>query len=122
MTTKELLDTYYKGFAKKQGWEATLSDNVKFVGGDMTKTEPIVGKQAYIEIIKRFSALFTDMRPKDIFTSGDGAFVLANYDYVFPNGKSINGNVAELWSVKNGKLDALTILFDTEGFQKFLKG
>ncbi|HEY5745522.1 MAG TPA: nuclear transport factor 2 family protein [Chryseolinea sp.] len=122
MTTKELLDSYYKGFAKKQGWEATIADDFKFIGGDMTKTEPIVGKQAYIDIIKRFSALFTDMRPKEIFTSEDGAFVLANYDYVFPNGKSINANVAELWSVKNGQLDALTIFFDTEGFQKFLPG
>lgn len=122
MNTKELLDAYYKGFAKKQGWESTIADDFKFTGGDMTKTEPIVGKQAYIEIIKRFSALFINMRPKEIFTSGDGAFVLANYDYVFPNGKSINANVAELWSVKNGKLDALTIFFDTEGFQRFLKG
>jgi ketosteroid isomerase-like protein len=121
MNTKELLDTYYKGLAKKQGWETTIADDFKFIGGDMTKTEPIVGKQAYIEIIKRFGALFTDMRPKEIFTSGDGAFVLANYDYMFPNGKSLNANVAELWRVKNGKLDALTIFFDTEGFQKFLK-
>ena len=122
MTTKELLETYYKGLAKKQGWEVTIADDFKFIGGDMTKTEPIVGKQAYIEIIKRFGALFTDMRPKEIFTSEDGAFVLANYDYTFPNGISINANVAELWSVKNGKLDTLTIFFDTEGFQKFLKG
>ncbi len=122
MNTKELLDIYYKGLAKKQGWETTIADDFKFIGGDMTKIEPIVGKQAYIEIIKRFGALFTDMRPKEIFTSGDGAFVLANYDYVFPNGKSLNANVAELWHVKNGKLDALTIFFDTEGFQKFLKG
>lgn len=121
MNTKELLDTYYKGLAKKQGWEATIADDFKFIGGDMTKTEPIVGKPAYIEIIKRFGALFTDMRPKEIFLSGEGAFVLANYDYVFPNGKSLNANVAELWHVKNGKLDALTIFFDTEGFQKFLK-
>ena len=53
MTTKELLETYYKGFAQKQGWETVISDNFKFIGGDMTKTEPIVGKQAYIDIIKR---------------------------------------------------------------------
>jgi len=50
MTTKELLETYYKGFAKKQSWETVISDGFKFVGGDMTKTAPIVGKQAYIEI------------------------------------------------------------------------
>src|SRR5919199_1112857 len=99
MKTKELLDSYYKGLAQKQGWESTIADDFKFVGGDMTKQEPIVGKQAYIDIIARFSRLFTGMRPKEIFISGESAFVLANYDYVFPGGKSINANVAELWKV-----------------------
>ena len=117
MTTKELLETYYKGFAQKQGWETVISDDFKFVGGDMTKTEPIAGKQAYIDVIKRFSQLFQNMRVKEMITEGDRACVIGNYDYVFPNGKSINGNVAEIWKVKDGKLAALTIFFDTLTFQ-----
>ena len=39
--------------------------------------------------------------------------VIENYDYLFPNGKSINGDVATIWKAKNDKLDALTIFFDT---------
>jgi ketosteroid isomerase-like protein len=122
MTTRELLETYYKGLAKKRGWETVIADDFKFMGGDMTKTTPVVGKQAYVEVINRFSKWFTDMRAKNVFVSDDGAFVLANYDYTFPNGKSINANVAELWKVKNGKLDMLTIFFDTANFDAFLKG
>lgn len=117
MTTKELLDTYYKGFAQKQGWETVISNDFRFVGGDMTKPEPIAGKQAYIEIINRFSRLFQNMRVKEMIIDGDSACVIANYDYVFPNGKAINGDVAEIWKVKNNKLDALTIFFDTLTFQ-----
>lgn len=117
MTTKELLDTYYKGFAQKQGWETVISDDFKFIGGDMTKPEPIAGKQAYIEIINRFSRLFQNMRVKEMIIDGNSACVIANYDYVFPNDKAINGDVAEIWKVKNNKLDALTIFFDTLTFQ-----
>ena len=117
MTTKEILETYYKGFAQKQGWETVISDDFKFIGGDMTKTEPIVGKQAYIDIIKRFSRLFQNMRVKEMIIDGDKACVIENYDYVFPNGKNINGDVATIWKVKNDKLDALTIFFDTLTFQ-----
>jgi len=116
MTTRGLLETYYKGFAQKKGWDSVLSDDFKFVGGDMTKTAPIVGKSAYVEIIKRFSLLFTAMRVKEMIVAGDRACVIANYDYVFPNGKSINGDVAEIWKVRDGKLDALTIFFDTLTF------
>ena len=57
MTTKELLEIYYKGYAKKQGWETVIADDFEFVGGDMTKQTPIVGKQAYIEISNRVNKL-----------------------------------------------------------------
>ena len=29
MTTKEILETYYKGFAQKQGWETVISDEIQ---------------------------------------------------------------------------------------------
>jgi ketosteroid isomerase-like protein len=116
MTTKELLEIYYKGFAQKSNWDLVLSDDFKFIGGDMTKTTPIVGKAAYIEVIKRFSQLFTSMRIKQMIVEHDSACVIGNYDYVFPNGKGINGDVAEIWKVKDGKLDSLTIFFDTLTF------
>ena len=116
MTTKDLLELYYKGFSQKSNWESVLSDDFKFIGGDMTKTTPVIGKAAYIEVIKRFSQLFTNMRVKQMIVDSDNACVIGNYDYVFPNGKSINGDVAEIWKVKNGKLDSLTIYFDTLTF------
>ncbi len=116
MTTKELLETYYKGFAQKKDWDLVLSNDFKFIGGDMTKTTPLVGKPAYIEVIKRFSQLFTTMRVKEMIVEDDRACLIGNYDYVFPNGKSINGDVAEIWTVKDGKLDSITIFFDTLTF------
>jgi ketosteroid isomerase-like protein len=122
MTTKELLHSYYKGYAQKQGWEIVIAEDFEFVGGDMTNQTPVIGKQAYIEITNRFNKLFTDMRPKKMFVTEEGAFVLANYDYVFPGGRRINANVAELWKVKDGKLSGLTIFFDTKNFDAFLNG
>ena len=52
---------------------------------------------------------------------GENACVIGNYDYEFPGGKNINGDVAEIWKEKNGKLDSLTIFFDTLSFDKFTK-
>ncbi len=122
MTTRELLDQYYEGIARRSGWESALSDDFKFVGGDMTNTTPTVGKSAYVEVIKRFSQRFEAMRVKEMFVDGDRACVIANYDYVFPGGQRISGDVAELWRAKDGKLDALTIYFDTLSFQKLTAG
>ncbi|CAL1517031.1 nuclear transport factor 2 family protein [Chitinophaga sp. MM2321] len=117
-STRQLLETYYSGFAQKEGWEPVISDDFKFIGGDMTKTAPTVGKAAYIEVIKRFSRVFQTMRVKEMIIEGENACVIGNYDYKFPNGVSINGNVAEIWKAKNGKLDSLSIFFDTATFDK----
>jgi len=113
---KELLEIYYKGFAEKANWESVIADDFQYVGGDMTKTEPLVGKQAYIEVIKRFSQVFAAMRLKEMIIQGNNACVIGNYDLRFPNGQELNGNVAELWTAKNGKLQSLTIYFDTLTF------
>lgn len=117
-STRKLLETYYEGFAKKQGWESVISDGFKFIGGDMTKTTPTIGKAAYIEVINRFSRVFQTMRVKEMVIDGDSACVIGNYNYKFPNGASMDGDVAEIWKVKNGKLDSLTIFFDTLTFDK----
>ncbi len=82
----------------------------------MTKPEPIVGKEAYIQVIKRFSQLFQAMRVKEMIIQGDKACVIGSYDYTFPNGQKINGNVAEHWTATDGKLKSLTIYFDTLTF------
>jgi ketosteroid isomerase-like protein len=113
---RELLEYYYKGFANKSNWESVIAEDFQFIGGDMTKSEPIIGKQGYIEVIKRFSQVFKTMRVNKMIIQGDNACVIGNYDYRFPNGQEMNGNVAELWSAKSGKLQSLTIYFDTLTF------
>ena len=118
MNTKQLLETYYEGFAKKSGWETVISDDFKFVGGDMTNTDPVKGKQGYIKVIERFSRVFKNMRVKNMIVDGDNACVIGNYDYQFPNGKKLNGDVAEIWTAKDWKLDSLTIFFNTLRFDK----
>jgi ketosteroid isomerase-like protein len=118
---KELLETYYRGFSQKRGWEDTIADDFQFVGGDMTKPEPVKGKQAYIEVIKRFSKVFKDMRVTKMIVNGDQACVIGNYDFSFPSGQQVNGNVAEIWTAKDGKLQSLAIYFDTLTFSNNTK-
>lgn len=121
LNTKQLLEAYYKGFAAKINWEHTIAEDFQYVGGDMTNTKPVVGKQAYVEIIKRFSQRFEAMRVMEMIIEGDKASVIGNYDFQFPNGQKINGNVSENWTVKNGKLQSLTLYFDTLTFMTNLK-
>ena len=122
MTSEELLDLYYHGLARKTGWDSVLAEDFEFVGGhNMTKPAPAIGRAAYKAVIDRFSRIFTAMRVKDRLVAKDRAYVLANYDYAFPNGRTANGDVLEVWKIRNGKLAALTIFFDTAAFETLTK-
>ncbi len=116
--TKALLETYYSGFAQKKGWESVISDTFRFTADSMEKTNISIGKESYMNIIARFSQLYQKMHVKKMIVEGNNASVIANYEYLFPNGKRISGDVAEFWEVKDGKLDALVIYFDTLTFDK----
>jgi ketosteroid isomerase-like protein len=121
LSVKQLLDIYYSGFAEKANWESVIAEDFQYTGGDMTNTGSVVGKQAYIDIIKRFSQRFTAMRVQDMLIDGNKACVTGNYDFIFPNGKKINGNVSEHWTVKDGQLHSLTLYFDTLTFMTNLR-
>ncbi len=118
MTAKALLKVYYKGLAKKEGWETVISDDFEFRIDSMENEDIDKGKEAYINTIAWFSGLYQDVRVKKMIIDGDNASVIANYDYIFPNGKHISGDVAEFWTAKDGKLTSLHIFFDTLTFDK----
>ena len=122
MTAQELLDTYYQGLARKSGWESVLAEDMRFIGGDMTRQDPAVGKATYVRIIQGLSQRFSNVRVVKSFVDGDQAFVLAEYDWHFPKDVSIKGAVAEYWKVKAGKLWELTIFFDTGSFDRLANG
>jgi hypothetical protein len=90
MTTKELLDEYFRGQAKNSGWEHLIADDFRFLGGRNMTEPPVLGKAGFIKVMTNFHNLFTAMRVKDQVVDGDRAYVLTNYDFSFPNGKKAN--------------------------------
>ncbi len=115
---KDLLEEYYRGFAQKSGWESVISDDFTFTADNMNKVEVETGREKYIKIIERFAKVYQTMRVRKMIVDGDTAGVIANYDYLFPNGKQLSGDVAEFWTAKDGKLNSLHIFFDTLTFDQ----
>jgi ketosteroid isomerase-like protein len=61
------------------------------------------------------------MRVKDQVVDGDRAYVLANYDLSLPNGKKVNGDVVEAWTIRDGKLALRTAYHDSYSFDLLMK-
>lgn len=90
-----------------------LSDQILLTG---TIAKESKGKDAFVN--NNFFKMVRDLKVKQTIVENENACVLVSYDLLSPKGKSFTSDVAEIWKVKEGKLDSLAIYFDTAAFQK----
>jgi hypothetical protein len=116
--TSDLVNAYYDGITRKEGWQEPLSDTIKFVspGGKVTE-----GKEAYVEGNSRFLRAVKSATRKQMLIDGDTACVWMGYELVSPRGNQTTQDVLEIWTAKDKRLESLTIYFDTAAFRSFMQ-
>ena len=118
MTTKETIQSYFDHLEKKKGWESFLADDIVFTSF-ASPTKQINGKDAYLQATKRFYSMIVAVEVRDLMIEGERACTLTHYELQPPNGGAAFGSdVAEIFSVTNGKVDSLAIYFDTAPYPK----
>jgi ketosteroid isomerase-like protein len=116
MSTRTAVENYYKGIAKKDGWQSLIADDIVFTGpGSNSK-----GKRAYVDATDRFLLVVNGSHVKELIVEGNKAFALVHYDLLSPKGNEASSDVAELLTVKDEKINESTILFDTAAFREFM--
>lgn len=101
------------------GWESYISDDFIFVNGNFDRTEH--GRSAYVEGAGRFFRTSTGVRIRDLVIDGEKAAVLARYDIRSPKGTTGTCDVAELLTVRSGKLHSSAIFFDTAALSTLMR-
>ena len=117
MNTRETIRAYFDKLQHKQGWESFLSEDVAFT----SFTSPIktaVGRAAYLEATKRFYSTIDSVEVQELLVDGEHACALTHYAIRPPVGAPFTSDVAEIFTVKSGKIAALAIYFDTAPFPK----
>jgi limonene-1,2-epoxide hydrolase len=115
MTTKETVRKYLDSI--RGGFESLLSDDARFT----SFTSPIrsvSGKQPFVAATKNFYSKVSGVEVRDLIIDGDRACALTRYDVRGAGGQTFSSDVAEIFSVKNGKIDSLSIYFDTAPYPK----
>ena len=117
MSTNEIIRRYFASI-HKGGWESYVADDFIFANSNLDKI--VRGKAAYLEAAGRFFRATTSVEMRKTITEGDGACVLARYQLRSPKGKTGVCDVAEILTVKDGKISSSTIFFDTKAFFEFM--
>ncbi len=114
----DLVNLYYDGLARRDGWEQPLSDSFRFIspGGRVSE-----GKPAYVAANNGFLGLVASARKKEMLTDGGTACVWMAYDLVSPRGARTALDAVEIWTSAGDQLTSLTIYFDAAAFQKFMQ-
>jgi ketosteroid isomerase-like protein len=114
--TREILEKYYTGLSNRGDWHSMLSEEILLTG---TIAKESRGKEPFIN--NNFFKMVRGLKVKEMIVENEKACSLVSYDLMSPKGKSFASDVAEIWKVKDGKLDSLAIYFDTAAFQKSME-
>lgn len=115
--TKDTIEGYFISLKQKSGWEAFLSDDIVFT----SFTSPIkrvTGRTAFLESTARFYSMIAAVEVRDLMIAGPRACALTRYQLQPPGGAAFASEVAEIFRVQDGKINALDIYFDSAPFPK----
>jgi ketosteroid isomerase-like protein len=117
MTTRDAVQGYFDCLKQRQGWESFLADDMVFT----SLTSPVkrvTGKPAYLEATKRFYGMITGVDVRRLVVEGNTACALTHYRLQPPQGASFESDVAEVLTVRDGKIRTFEIYFDSAPFPK----
>jgi hypothetical protein len=117
MATSDIIERYFDCLSKNTGWEAFLSDGMVFT----SYTSPIkqvTGRDTYLESTRGFYSMIGTVQVRDLIVDGDRACAFTHYELRPPSGDTFGSDVAELFTVKNDKIDSFSIYFDSAPFSR----
>ena len=113
MTTKDTVQSYLNSI--RGGFESLLTDDARF-SSFTSPVREVSGKPAFVAATKNFYAKVASFELRDMMIDGDRACALTRYQVRGPNG-TFSSDVAEIFKVKNGKIDSLAIYFDATPYK-----
>ena len=116
-TTKAVVQDYFKALRERRGWESFLADDLAFTSF-ANPIKRLSGKDAYLESTKRFFSMVSSVEVRSLIVEGGSACALTRYALQPPKGPSFQSDVAEIFTVRDGKIDSFGIYFDATPFPK----
>jgi ketosteroid isomerase-like protein len=116
MSTRNVVESYFKALETRKGWESLLTADVVFTSFTIPNRQ-ITGKPAYIEATKRFYSTIQSFELRGLIVEGSKACAQTRYQLKGPAGV-FQSDVAEIFTVRDGKIDTLGIYFDSAPFPK----
>jgi ketosteroid isomerase-like protein len=117
MSTKETVQRYFDVLKQKGSWDSFLAEDLKFTSF-VSPVKEVTGRTAYLESTKRFFSMVESLEVRELIVEGPKACALTRYQLRGPGGSRFQSDVAEIFTVRDGKIAGFAIYFDTAPFPK----
>lgn len=95
-------------------WQSLLADDVVFKG----PVDTVKGKGPNIELNKGFRPMIKGYKSSKAFGQGDLVALEGTFTVSTPKGNTIQLAMAEIYEVKNGKIQNINVYYDAEEFRR----
>jgi len=117
MTIRETIQGYFAALKERRGWQSFLSDDLVFISFT-SPVKRVTGRTEFLEATKRFYSSIVSFEVKDILCDVEKACALTHYELRMADNHSITSDVAEIFTVKDGRINSFSIYFDSAPFPK----
>lgn len=117
MTIEQTLEEYFSAIHGGD-WQQFIADGMTY--GFNSYDQP-QGRNGYLEGAGNFFRATTGVEIKQKVINGSHAALIARYNVRSPKGTTGTCDVAEFLTIKDGKLTASSIFFDTKAFGELMQ-
>ena len=117
MSTRTIIDEYFRRLKQKSDWSGCLADDMAFTSFT-APNKRVEGRAAYLEATDRFYSTIVAVTVRDLLVDGAKACALTHYDLQAPGAPAFSTDVAEVFQVLDGKIVSFDIYFDSAPFPK----
>jgi len=117
MTTRETIQGYFAALKEQRGWQSFLSDDLVFISftGPVKR---VTGKTEFLHATERFYSSIVSFEVREILCDKEKACALTHYELRMADNHSFTSEVAEIFAVKDGRINSFAIYFDSAPFPK----
>ena len=115
MTIDSTIQEYFEALSSGQDWPAYLAETLTFTSHGTPKKQ-VTGRDAYVASTKGFYAMIRSLELRQLIVDENRACALVRYVLQPPEGAPFTCDVAEVFSVKEDRIDSFEIYFDSAPF------
>ena len=113
-TALEIVQTFQQSMGSGTSeWETLFAEDIIFKGPVNT----VIGKEANIELNKNFFPLVKGYEPISHFEQGNFVALEGVFTVATPKGNTIKLEMAEIYEIKEGKIQNMRMYYDAEEFR-----